>query len=199
MKIGIMGGTFDPIHYGHLILAETAYDRFNMDKVLIMPAGDPYFKADRGVSADEDRAEMVKLAIQGNPHFEFSDLELAREGDTYTVDTLTILREQYPSDDLYLIVGSDTLFQMEKWYKPQEIFNLAKILSSSRNIEVSELNDQMDYLRKKFSAKIVNLYMPNIDISSTDIRDKVKHGMSVRYFLPDSVIDYIHEKGLYHQ
>ena len=78
MKIGIMGGTFDPIHYGHLILAETAYDRFNMDKVLIMPAGDPYFKADRGVSADEDRAEMVKLAIQGNPHFEFSDLELAR-------------------------------------------------------------------------------------------------------------------------
>ncbi len=199
MKIGIMGGTFDPIHYGHLILAETAYDRFNMDKVLIMPAGDPYFKADRGVSADEDRAEMVKLAIQGNPHFEFSDLELAREGDTYTVDTLTILREQYPSDDLYLIVGSDTLFQMEKWYKPQEIFNLAKILSSSRNIEASELNDQMDYLRKKFSAKIVNLYMPNIDISSTDIRDKVKHGMSVRYFLPDSVIDYIHEKGLYHQ
>ena len=97
MKIGIMGGTFDPIHYGHLILAETAYDRFGMDKVLIMPAGDPYFKVERGVSADEDREAMTRLAIEGNPHFEFSDLELKREGDTYTVDTLKILKEQYPS------------------------------------------------------------------------------------------------------
>lgn len=197
MKIGILGGTFDPIHFGHLILAETAYDRFSLDKVLIMPAGDPYFKADRGVSADPDRAEMVKLAIADNPHFEFSDIELIREGDTYTVDTLNILKEQYPYDDLYLIVGSDTLFQIEKWYKPAEIFRMAAILSSSRNIDVSELNEQMDYLRKKYGAKIVNLYMPNIDISSTDIRDKVKHDMSVRYFLPDAVIDYIFEHGLY--
>ncbi|MDO4529968.1 MAG: nicotinate-nucleotide adenylyltransferase, partial [Lachnospiraceae bacterium] len=166
MKIGIMGGTFDPIHYGHLILAETAYDRFGMDKVLIMPAGDPYFKVERGVSADEDREAMTRLAIEGNPHFEFSDLELKREGDTYTVDTLKILKEQYPYDDLYLIVGSDTLFQMEKWYKPQEIFQMATILSSRRNIPNAELEEQMDYLRSKFGAKIVNLYMPNIDISS---------------------------------
>ncbi|MBR3309085.1 MAG: nicotinate-nucleotide adenylyltransferase [Lachnospiraceae bacterium] len=197
MKIGIMGGTFDPIHYGHLILAETAYDRFGMDKVLIMPAGDPYFKVERGVSADEDREAMTRLAIEGNPHFEFSDLELKREGDTYTVDTLKILKEQYTYDDLYLIVGSDTLFQMEKWYKPQEIFQMATILSSRRNIPNAELEEQMDYLRSKFGAKIVNLYMPNIDISSTDIRDKVKHDMSVRYFTPDCVIEYIKEHQLY--
>ena len=197
MKIGIMGGTFDPIHYGHLILAETAYDRFGMDKVLIMPAGDPYFKVDRGVSSDPDREAMTKLAIEGNPHFEFSDLELKREGDTYTVDTLKTLKEQYPYDDLYLIVGSDTLFQMEKWYKPQEIFQLATILSSRRNIPNAELEEQMDYLRSKYGAKIVNLYMPNIDISSTDIRDKVKHDMSVKYFTPDSVIAYIKEHKLY--
>jgi len=197
MKIGIMGGTFDPIHYGHLILAETAYDRFGMDKVLIMPAGDPYFKVERGVSADEDREAMTRLAIEGNPHFEFSDLELKREGDTYTVDTLKILKEQYPYDDLYLIVGSDTLFQMEKWYKPQEIFQMATILSSRRNIPNAELEEQMDYLRSKFGAKIVNLYMPNIDISSTDIRDKVKHDMSVRYFTPDCVIEYIKAHQLY--
>lgn len=197
MKIGIMGGTFDPIHYGHLILAETAYDRFGMDKVLIMPAGDPYFKVERGVSADEDREAMTRLAIEGNPHFEFSDLELKREGDTYTVDTLKILKEQYPYDDLYLIVGSDTLFQMEKWYKPQEIFQMATILSSRRNIPNAELEEQMDYLRSKFGAKIVNLYMPNIDISSTDLRDKVRHDMSVRYFTPDFVIEYIKEHQLY--
>ena len=197
MKIGIMGGTFDPIHYGHLILAETAYDRFCMDKVLIMPAGDPYFKVERGVSADEDREAMTRLAIEGNEHFEFSDLELKRVGDTYTVDTLKTLKEQYPYDDLYLIVGSYTLFQMEKWYKPQEIFQMATILSSCRNIPTSELDAQMDHLRGKYGAKIVNLYMPNIDISSTDIRDKVKHGMSVKYFTPDCVIEYIKEHQLY--
>ena len=197
MKIGILGGTFDPIHHGHLILAETAYDRFGLDKVLIMPAGDPYFKAERGVSADEDRAEMVKRAIAGNDHFEFSDLELIREGDTYTVDTLEILRQQSPGDELFLIVGSDTLFMMERWYKPQEIFQMATILSSRRNIPSSELDAQMDHLRRTYSARVRNLYMPNIDISSTDIRDKMRHGMSVKYFLPDAVIDYINERGLY--
>ena len=197
MKIGILGGTFDPIHYGHLLLAETAYDRFAMDKVLIMPAGDPYFKAARGISSDQDRAEMVKLAIADNPHFEFSDLELSREEDTYTVITLEILKEMDPDDEFFFIVGSDTLFQMEKWYRPQDVFRLATILSSSRNISDPALNDQMAVLREKYGAKVVNLYMPNIDISSTDIRDKVKHQMSVKYFLPDPVIRYISERGLY--
>lgn len=197
MKIGILGGTFDPIHHGHLILAETAYDRFGLDKVLIMPAGDPYFKAERGISADEDRAEMVKLAIAGNDHFEFSDLELIREGDTYTADTLEILEDMYPGDEFFLIVGSDTLFMMERWYKPQDIFSKATILSSRRNIPSAELDAQMDHLREAYSARVRNLYMPNIDISSTDIRDKMKHGMSVKYFLPDVVIDYIRERGLY--
>lgn len=197
MKTGILGGTFDPIHYGHLLLAETAYDRFGLDRVLIMPAGDPYFKAERGISADEHRAEMAKLAIADNPHFEFSDMELKREGDSYTVETLEILKEQFPEDEFYLIVGSDTLYQMEKWYRPADIFQMATILSSSRNIETSQLNSRMDHLRKKFGAKVVNLYMPNIDISSTDIRDKIKHDMSVRYFLPDSVIDYIKEQNLF--
>lgn len=199
MKIGILGGTFDPIHYGHLLLAETAYDRFGLDKVLIMPAGDPYFKADRGISPDPDRAEMVKLAIADNPHFEYSDLELSREGDTYTVETLQMLKEQQPEDEFYLIVGSDVLLQMDKWYRPQEIFQMATVLSSCRNVENSQLNSRMDYLRKKFGAKVVNLYMPNIDISSTDIRDKMKHDMSVRYFLPDAVIAYIKEHELYKQ
>ena len=140
---------------------------------------------------------MAKLAIADNPHFEFSDLELSREGDTYTVITLEILKEMYPDDELFFIVGSDTLFQMETWYRPQDVFRLATILSSSRNISDPALNDQMAVLREKYGAKVVNLYMPNIDISSTDIRDKVKHQMSVKYFLPDPVIRYISERGLY--
>lgn len=197
MKIGILGGTFDPIHYGHLLLAETAYDRFDLDKVLVMPAGDPYFKAERGVSPDPDRAEMTKRAIADNPHFEFSDMELRREGDSYTVDTLKQLKEECPGDELFLILGSDTLFQIEKWYRPREIFQSATILSSCRNIPAQELNDQMEHLRSKYGAKVINLYMPNMDISSTDIRDKIRHGMSVKYFLPDPVIQYIQERGLY--
>lgn len=197
MKIGILGGTFSPIHYGHLILAETAYDRFGLDKVLIMPAGDPYFKDLDKLAADSHRENMTRLAIEGNPHFEFSDLELKREGNTYTVDTLHQLAELYPYDEFYFIVGSDTLYSIEKWYRPMEIFEMAKLLTSCRNIEKEELNQQIDYLKNKYGAKIYNLYMPNIDISSTDIRDKVKHGMSIRYYTPDAVIQYIEENKLY--
>ena len=197
MKVGILGGTFSPIHYGHLILAETAYDRFGLDKVLIMPAGDPYFKDLNKMAADEHRENMTRLAIEDNPHFEFSDIELKREGKTYTVDTLAELTSQHPDDEFFFIVGSDTLYSIEKWYRPAEIFQMAKLLTSCRNIEKEELNKQIDYLKNKFGAKIYNLYMPNIDISSTDIRDKVKHGMSIRYFTPDSVINYIQENKLY--
>ena len=197
MKVGILGGTFSPIHYGHLILAETAYDRFGLDKVLIMPAGDPYFKDLKKMAADSHRENMTKLAIEGNPHFEFCDIELKREGNTYTVDTLTELTEVNPDDEYFFIVGSDTLFSIEKWYRPNDIFRMAKLLTSCRNIENQELTKQIDYLKNKFGAKIYNLYMPNIDISSTDIRDKVKHGMSIRYYTPDPVIEYIQENNLY--
>ncbi|MBR5931483.1 MAG: nicotinate-nucleotide adenylyltransferase [Lachnospiraceae bacterium] len=197
MKVGILGGTFSPIHYGHLILAETAYDRFSLDKVLIMPAGDPYFKNLDKIAADSHRENMTRLAIENNPHFEFSDIELKREGNTYTIDTLNELTRLYPDDEFFLIVGSDTLFSIEKWYKPDEIFRMAKLLTSCRNIVKEDLNAQIDHLKAKFGAKIYNLYMPNIDISSTDIRDKVKHGMSIRYYTPDAVIDYIYENKLY--
>ena len=197
MKVGILGGTFSPIHYGHLILAETAYDRFSLDKVLIMPAGDPYFKNLDKIAADSHRENMTRLAIYNNPHFEFSDIELKREGNTYTIDTLNELTRLYPADEFFLIVGSDTLFSIEKWYKPDEIFRMAKLLTSCRNIVKEDLNAQIDHLKAKFGAKIYNLYMPNIDISSTDIRDKVKHGMSIRYYTPDAVIDYIYENKLY--
>lgn len=199
MKIGILGGTFDPIHYGHLILAETAYERFGLDVVLIMPAGDPYFKDQSKVSNDAHREAMTRLAIADNAHFAFSDIELTRIGDTYTYDTLCELKQMYPQDELFLILGSDALFQIEKWYKPQEIMRLATVLSSSRNIETEELSAQIAYLQNKYGARIYNLFMPNIDISSTDIRNKIKDNLSVRYYLPDAVIAYITEHNLYRE
>ena len=197
MKIGILGGTFDPIHYGHLLLAETAYDRFHLDKVLIMPAGDPYFKDLDKVGADLHRAEMTQIAISDNPHFEYSDLELKREGNTYTIDTLRTLHEQFPEDELFFIVGSDTLFQIENWNRPEEVFSLATFLTSTRNIDVEKINQQIQYLEEKYSAKIYNVFMPNMEISSTDIRNRIHDGLSVKYFTTDGVIDYIKNNKLY--
>ncbi len=197
MKIGILGGTFDPIHYGHLMLAETAYDRFHLDKVLVMPAGDPYFKDLNKVGLDSHRGEMTKIAISDNPHFEYSDLELKREGNTYTVDTLRTLHKQYPDAEIYFIIGSDTLYQMEKWNRPEEVFSLATFLTSTRNIDVEEVDRQIKYLQEKFSAKIYNVFMPNMEISSTDIRNRIHDGLSVKYLLPDGVIEYIKNNKLY--
>lgn len=197
MRIGILGGTFSPIHYGHLILAETAYDRFCLDKVLFMPAGNPYFKELGRIVSKNHREQMVKLAIQDNDHFEFNDLELNKSGNTYTYDTLESLHKMNPEDDLYFIVGSDSLFSLEKWYKIADIFELATILTSCRNNEFSNVDQQIRYLKNKYSAKIFNLYMPDVDISSTDLRDKIKHGMSIKYLTPDAVIEYIKDNNLY--
>lgn len=197
MKIGILGGTFDPIHYGHLLLAETAYERFHLDKVLIMPAGDPYFKDLNKIGLDLHRARMAEIAVSDNSHFEYSDIELKREGNTYTVDTLRTLHKQNPEDELFFIVGSDTLFQIEKWNSPEEVFSLATFLTSTRNIDIEEIDKQIYYLQEKYSAKIYNVLMPNIEISSTDIRKRIHDGLSVKYLTPDAIIKYIKDNNLY--
>lgn len=198
MKIGILGGTFDPIHVGHLILAETARDRFNLDKVLIMPAGNPYFKDLDKVSKDDYRADMVKLAIENNPDFDFSDIELVREGDTYTVDTLTELKNLYPDDEFFFIVGSDTLYQIENWKEPAKVFELATILVASRSAVGEDAQYKIHELQDSFpGAKIERLNMLNIDISSTNIRAKVKAGASIKYLVPCKVLDYIEKNNLY--
>lgn len=197
MKTGILGGTFDPIHYAHLMLAEYAYEALSLDRVLIMPAGDPYLKLERGISSDEDRAEMTRLAIRANSHFEFSDIELNREGNTYTVDTLRILKEEYPDDEFFFITGSDTLFQMESWKEPAQIFEYAAIVTSSRGIDEIDLEEQAEHLKERFGARIHILNMPQIEISSTAIRAMISEGRSARYMTEDAVLNYIKEKGLY--
>ncbi len=197
MKTGILGGTFDPIHYAHMMLAEYAYEVLSLNRVLVMPAGDPYLKLERGISSDEDRAEMTRLAISSNPHFVFSDLELKREGNTYTVDTLNILKEEDPDDELFFITGSDTLFQMESWKDPGRIFEIVAIVTSSRGIDDANLNAQAEHLRKHFGAVIHILDMPQIDISSTAIRSMISEGRSARYMTEDAVLEYIRKKGLY--
>lgn len=198
MKIGILGGTFDPIHMAHLVLAETARDKFNLDKVLIMPAGDPYFKDLNAVSDDDYRAKMVQLAIDGNDKFEFSNIELLREGNTYTVDTLLQLKENYPNDEFFLIVGSDTLYQIENWKDPAKVLELATVVIASRSAVGEDIQHKIHELEDAFpGSKFERLNMLNIDISSTNIRAKVKNNVSIKYLVPDAVLEFIEKNNLY--
>ncbi len=121
-KIGIMGGTFNPIHFAHLILAESAYEELNLDKILFMPSKKPPHKLNESIESDEHRIQMIQLAIKSNPHFDLSCVELEREGITYTADTLEELNRNYPQDEFYFIIGADSLFQIEDWWHPEQIF-----------------------------------------------------------------------------
>lgn len=199
MKIGILGGTFDPIHLGHLILAETAYDAAGLDRVILMPTGRSYFKDGQNVTGPETRLAMTCCAAADTDHFEASGLETTRPGRTYTADTLEALRAQYPEDELYYIVGADTLVQMRSWYCPEKVFALAHILVATRADETdpAALDAEMRGLASDYDARITLLPVRNIEISSTDIRERVSDCRSIHYLVPQAVEAYIRENGLY--
>lgn len=198
-KVGIMGGTFDPIHIGHLILGENAYRQFELDTVLFMPSGNPPHKRDRrGRATTEQRTSMVQMAIENNAHFELSLAEAHDEGYTYTKETLTRLTAEHPNTDYYFIIGADSLFSFETWKEPEEICQLCTLVAALRNHIGHDIMDrQIAYLEKKFQGRIQKLDTPNIDISSGTIRDWVKAGKSLRYYVPDPVIDYMKQLDLY--
>ena len=197
-KIGIMGGTFNPIHLGHLLLAERAYHQFKLDKVLVMPTKNTYYKKMPDNVTEEQRIEMIKLAIEDNDHFELSLEEINREGITYTYETLLNLTRDNPDCDYYFIMGADSLYHIESWYMVEEIFKMATILVAARGVGTSSvLDSQIEYVQNKFDAVIEKLYAPIMEISSNDIRKRVQNGDSIRYLLPQSVIRYIEEHHIY--
>ncbi len=198
-KIGIMGGTFNPIHFGHLLLAETAYEQCKLDKVLIMPTKNPYYKKISKQITDQTRIDMVKLAIADNPHFEFSDLELKNEEMSYTARTLSLLREENANADYFFLMGADSLFHLDTWKTPQKIFDMSTIVVASRNdMSLLALESQVDYLDNKYeNVSIIILNSPNLEISSNDIRRRRREGSSIRYFLPRQVEQYIQQNNLY--
>lgn len=198
-KIGIMGGTFNPIHFGHLLLAETAFHQFNLDEILIMPTKNPYYKKISNSVTEEDRVAMVELAIEDNVHFQLSKEELNREGTTYTVETLSHLTVKHPGYEYYFIMGADSLFAFESWHEPQKICqNCILAVAVRDHVEEETFREQIHYLAEKYHARILVLATPNIDISSHQIRMWIKtKGMSLRYYVPDDVISYIEEKNLY--
>ncbi len=201
MKTGILGGTFDPIHLGHLITAENALDGASLDRVILMPTGCSYFKEDQKVTPPQQRYEMTRLAAMDNPRLTVSDMETTRPGNSYTADTLRELRALYPEDELYYIVGADTLVLMSLWRAPEEIFSLCHVLVETRPDEIAGrgLSEEIEALRQKYNADITVLPARNIAVSSTEIRSRVRDGQSIRYLVPAAVEKFIREQGLYRQ
>lgn len=197
-KIGILGGTFNPIHVGHLLMAETAREMAGLDVVILMPSGQSYMKAGTNVLPGPKRLEMIQLCIENNPNLITSDMEIRREGNTYTYETLLELKKICPTSELYFILGMDSLFYMENWVKPEVIFANCTILAAGRNnVSKQEVLRKKQELEEKFGAKIMLMDFPEIDISSSTIREKVRQNKSIRYMVHDKVWEYIHENGLY--
>lgn len=198
-----MGGTFNPIHYAHLLLAENAREQFGLDRIIFIPSGQPYMKVqkeDENVPSGELRYQMVKMAIQENPYFTCSRIEIDRPGKTYTVDTLHELQKMYPGDELFFIMGADSLLSMESWYQFEDIFQMAAILVAVRDdTDEKKLTDVITRMKSKYLADIRMVMTGRMDISSTMIREKIKTGKSVRYLLPEDCVEYICLKNLYSQ
>lgn len=194
-RIGIMGGTFNPIHNGHLAIAQRAKEQFALNKVLFMPSGVPYMKNLREVLPASVRCEMTALAIRDMPGFELSDLEAVEEGNTYTSKTLQRLKALHPDRDYYFILGADSLYAIEEWRNPEQIFKNCTILAAVRG--ETTLQDQIRYLREKYQASIEMLNIPKIDISSTQIREMLQRGVSINGLVPEEVLAYIAENHLF--
>ena len=200
-RIGLLGGTFDPIHIGHLILAQEAYENFDLDRALLMPTGHSYFKDTREekVSDPAVRLEMTLEAAAGDPRFAVSDLEVLRPGNSYTAETLTELHAKDPEASYFYIVGADTLCIMRKWYQPQTIFDLCTVIAAVRDdqTDTETFCREAEALRADFGAKIEMLPARNIDLSSTEIRARVRAGLPIRYMVNAPVEAYITSHGLY--
>ena len=198
MKAGIFGGTFDPIHLGHLIIAEEARCRFKLDKIIFVPAGQPWMKADRTITSGEHRLAMLRISTASNPYFEISSVELERTGPTYTVDTLEQLwKELGYTSQLYLLLGWDSLKDLPKWKAPLRISRMATLVAFPRpgyeKPDVTKLESEVPGL----TEKLVMQDGPYIGISSTCIRQKIADGHSIRYKVPEAVAQYITDHRLY--
>jgi nicotinate-nucleotide adenylyltransferase len=200
MRVGIFGGTFDPVHTGHLILAEQGREQGRLDEVWFVPAAHPPHKDAPALTRFEQRVEMLALAVAGNSAFRIEELEKERPGPSYTVDTLAELRRRHPSHEFLLLVGSDTLLDLPNWYQPLRVLEQAGLLVMARpGSAVLTADELRERLRapNSLSLHLEVVEMPQIDISSRDLRRRAAAGRTLRYFLPRAVECYIHEKRLY--
>jgi nicotinate-nucleotide adenylyltransferase len=196
VNIGILGGTFDPIHIGHLIVAEEARIKLGFNEVLFVPAGQPWLKLDHSITPAVHRVEMVRRAIAANPHFKLCTLEAEHSGPSYTVDTMTTLQKQLGSGaDLFFILGRDTLAGLPLWKEPEKLVRLCRLVVAPR-LGAEDLK----HLETSISGlpdKVIQLDMPVIGISSSEIRQRIAQGLSIRYLVPTEVEKYITEQKIY--
>lgn len=190
-RIGFLGGTFDPIHLGHLILAQQLAEQFQLKKVLFIPSATPPHKNDIKVSPTHHRFEMTKSAVEDNRLFEISDIELKREGKSYTIDTIAELKKLYPDSDLYFLAGSDVLTEFDTWKDPERIFEQVKVALGTR-----PGYDKVD-MNNMFFSKTIMVEINGLHVSSTQVRHRVREGKSIKYLVPLKVEEYIKAKGLY--
>lgn len=192
-RIGVMGGTFDPIHHGHLVAASEVADRFALDEVIFVPTGQPWQKEGKQISPAEDRYLMTVIATASNPRFSVSRVDIDRGGPTYTIDTLKDLREEFADEELYFITGADALASIMSWHDWEEMFQLAEFVGVTRpGYELRE-----DMLPPAIRERVHLVEIPAMAISSTDCRARAAAGRPVWYLVPDGVVQYIAKNSLY--
>ena len=198
MNIGVMGGTFDPIHIGHLVVAEEVTTRLNLAEVLFVPAGQPWLKPDIPVSAAEDRVEMVRLAIANKPHFKLSTMEIERAGPSYTVDTIAeLLGRLGAGDELFFILGWDSLAELPKWKEPSRLIKMCRLVAVPRpGYSAPDLNS-LEAIIPGLSQRVMLMEKPEVDISASEIRSRVARGLSIHHLVPEPVESYIRQHRLY--
>ena len=198
MKVGIMGGTFDPIHFGHLSMAESAREIFTLDEVLFIPAAKPPHKVEKNITPEVHRLMMTYLATKSNKFFQVSPMEFLRDGLSYTLDTIDALNKKFGAGtELFFIIGADSMADLYKWHKAQELVQKVHFIAAARpGVEVN-----LDELQKFFGAEgmahIHQIISPELEISSTELRERVKAGRSIKYLVPEVVEEYIFKERLY--
>lgn len=200
-NIGILGGTFNPIHNGHIMLAKTAYEQFDLDKILVMVSKTPPHKDCSYIVSEIHRSNMVKLAIKDYPYMEFSDFELTRDGKIYTAETLTLLKEANPDTNYYFIIGGDSIRDFHTWFHPEIVLKNAVIIAALRdNVDKTIYNEAVLALQTKYKAvspDIRFLETDKIDISSTKLRENLREDSSLKQYINEDVYMYIKKNNLY--
>lgn len=198
MRLGVFGGTFDPVHWGHLLMAEQCREQCGLDQVWFLPAGQPPHKPGSAISTGKQRADMLEFATAGQADFRINEMEFAREGKTYTVDTLRQLHAERPEDELFFLIGGDSLNDLSGWREPDRIVELAIVVAVNRGDRPLPTQAELiDHLGPDIASRVKLVTMPGIDLSSTDIRRRVREGKSIRFMVPRAVEAYIAEQKLY--
>jgi nicotinate-nucleotide adenylyltransferase len=196
-KIGIMGGTFDPIHIGHLVTAEAVRNEFGLDRVIFIPAANPPHKQSQQVTEAKHRYIMTTMATYANPYFFVSSIEMERPGPSYTIDTIYELREKFKNAELYFITGADAIQEIPTWDRIEELLGICHFIAATRQGCLPNVDNIKELFGKLGAEKIHRLNTPELEISSTDIRNRVQNGVSIKYIVPESVENYIYKEGLY--